>query len=129
MSPHGDLTGGPAAPVARPPGTWVAALAVAAVIVHVSVLYWPRPVSVGSGLSLDKLVHVIVFAVPVVLVALWRGRVWLVAAVFGAHAIVSELVQSLVLPNRHGDLGDGLADLVGVMLGILVWRVLTRHDR
>jgi VanZ family protein len=41
---------------------------------------------------------------------------WLLGALV-ANAIVSELVQHYLLPQRDGDPFDALADLVGVALG------------
>ncbi len=48
------------------------------------------------------------------------------AAVFVAHAVVSEVVQATLLPLRSGDPRDALADVVGVGLGVLVAHLVTR---
>ena len=42
---------------------------------------------------------------------------------FAAHAVVSEVVQGALLPMRAGDPFDVLADLTGVALGVLLWRL------
>lgn len=95
---------------------WRWALA-AAVALQLAVLYWPTAPGVPSGLPLDKLVHAAVFG----LVALTGVRAGLpvrgVVAVLLAHAVVSEVLQHLVLPYRSGDPLDALADAVGVLVG------------
>jgi len=53
----------------------------------------------------------------------------LVAAVFLAHAPVSELVQHVGYPGRTGDPADVLADAAGVLVGVgLAWAVLQRGN-
>ena len=102
-------------------GRWL--VAVAAMVVQFAVLYVPRAPSLPTGgLPLDKLVHVLVFAVPVVaLVAAGAPRVWVVA-VMAVHAPLSELLQSAVLADRSGEPGDVVADLVGVAIGAWLTR-------
>lgn len=99
----------------------VAALA-AAVLVQLVVLYWPTVGVAGPVSWTDKVVHLLVFAVPAVLVRrLLPDRVWPVL-VLAAHAPVSELVQHLLLPGRSGDVGDTVTDLAGVALGLAAAR-------
>lgn len=90
--------------------------------------YLPRvPEVPGAGVpGLDKVVHVVVFAVTV-----WAaGRVlaphtrfpmgWVViAACF--HAVVIEVVQGLFLEERGAEAGDVLAGVIGVALGLGLW--------
>jgi hypothetical protein len=93
---------------------------VAAVIVNLVVLYWPRSVSGGGIPYADKIVHVAIFAV--VATTGLRARVplgWLVGALV-AQAVLSELVQHWLLPDRTGDPADSAADLVGVVAGVLL---------
>ena len=91
-----------------------------AVAVQVVVLYAPE----GGGAQLfpnvDKVVHVVVFLVPVALALLAGFRRTVVVLVFAAQAVISELVQALLLPHRSGDVLDVVADLTGVALGVLV---------
>jgi hypothetical protein len=103
--------------VTRTSWRWLLAAAVA---VQLVVLYWPRPVDTGGGVGIDKVVHAALFAV----VALTGRRAgvppaWL-AGLLLAHAVLSELLQHLVLPNRSGDPWDALADAVGVLVGMLL---------
>ena len=91
-----------------------------AVAVQVVVLYAPE----GGGAPLfpnaDKVVHVVVFLVPVALALLAGFRRGVVVLVFAAQAVLSEVVQALLLPHRSGDVLDVVADLTGVALGVLV---------
>lgn len=84
--------------------------------VQLVLLYWPRAVSTGSGLPWDKLVHALVFGL-----VLWTGvragiptRPWLVVSL--VHAVLSEVLQGTLLPDRAGDPWDAVADVVGVLL-------------
>src|SRR5699024_11050746 len=91
--------------------------------------YLPRiPAGVpGAGIpGADKLTHAVVFALTV-----WAaGRLlaprtrfpmgWVVIAAL-VHTLVSELVQGLALTGRGADIGDVLAGVVGIALGLAVW--------
>lgn len=78
-------------------------------------LYVPRPPTVESGLPLDKVVHLALFAV-VTWLGVRAGWRWVVPLMI-VQAAVSELVQLLLLPNRGGDWWDLLADVAGIGLG------------
>ncbi len=103
---------------------WPWAFAVVA-LVHVAVLYWPRVTVEGPVSWTDKVVHLLVFGVPVTAGLLSRLPAAYVVVPFAVHAPVSELVQNWLLPGRSGDVGDALADLAGVVIGVavvMVWR-------
>jgi len=68
----------------------------------------------------DKIVHALLFGVPVAIAWAARLRPRFVTVVLALHAPVSELVQHFVLPHRSGDVWDAVADLVGLLLGVLV---------
>jgi len=100
---------------------WVAAgvfLAVQLVAVYL-------PGSPDGGLELpwlpgaDKIVHFLIFAIPVYLFGRLSGRVGLVAGLFAVHAVVSELVQWRFIPYRDGDVWDAVADLLGIGMAAL----------
>lgn len=101
------------------------ALAVAA---HLALLYWPRAPAAGGLPHVDKLAHLLVFAAVA-----WTGRraallpIRWVAGLLVVHAVVSEIVQHLVLASRSGDPADVLADVIGVAVGTVggAWR----HER
>lgn len=85
------------------------------------VLYAPRAPQVDSGgLPIDKLVHLVVFALPTAaLVAVGVPRPWAIG-LMAAHAPASELVQHALLPSRSGEVLDMVADLTGVAIGALL---------
>ena len=113
----------PARRSGRPGVLVLLGLAVAAQLV---VLYSPD----GGGAPLfpqaDKVVHLLVFLVPVALAVVAGFRRGLVVAVFAAQAVLSEVVQAVLLPHRSGDVLDAVADLTGVALGVLVGTLVLR---
>ena len=74
----------------------------------------------------DKLVHLLTFA-ALAASGRWAGlppvRLGLGLA---AYAGVTEVLQSLLPIERHGDLRDLAADVAGVLLGLLVGWVASR---
>jgi len=104
-------------------------LAVAAVVVQLLVLYWPVVTVEGPVSWTDKVVHLVVFAVPTYAVGRALGSVRTAVLVFAVHAPVSELVQHFLLPGRSGDPLDAVVDLVGVALGAAVLVVRARQRR
>jgi hypothetical protein len=106
----------------RPVGGRVG-FAVVAVVVQVLVLYWPV-VTVDVPVSwTDKLVHLVVFAVPTYAVARAIGSVRTAVVVFALHAPLSEVAQHFLLPGRSGDAWDVVFDLTGVALGAAAFLV------
>lgn len=115
---------------------WLAVLAVLALAGQLYGLYRVTGPPTPSWFpQADKLEHALGFALPtaLVLVALdvrarvrsvvagrSRRRVVVVAAVFAAHAVVSEVVQHFFYLHRTGDPLDALADGSGVALGVTV---------
>ncbi|WP_205413010.1 VanZ family protein [Austwickia chelonae] len=91
-----------------------AVVCVVFVAVQLVVLYTPSPGGGGALPGTDKVVHALVFALPV-LAAGSAGRWWhWVAWTMVVHAPISEIVQHLFLPTRSGDPWDVVADLMGV---------------
>lgn len=115
----------PATPASRRRCRALTAALAVAVVVQLVVLYLPGEQVPEAGFAvpgLDKAIHVAVFALPVFL-AVWRGRSAWWALPFAVHAPVSELVQHAWVPLRTGDPVDVVADLVGVVLGVVAaWR-------
>ena len=107
---------------------WLLPVSLLAVAVHLLGLYWPgSPDAPGFGFpGADKIAHVLLFAVPVWLLGRLTGRVRLIAGIFVAHAVASELIQHRFLPHRSGDPWDLVADLVGIVAAVTV---LTRRGR
>ena len=74
----------------------------------------------------DKVVHLLLFA-ALAATTRWRfGSAGVGLAAVAAYAVLSEVVQARVLPERSGDAYDVVADLVGAAAGWLLARRLTR---
>ena len=100
---------------------------VLALAAHVYGLYTPGEPGASEWFpTSDKLLHFFGFAVPTLL-AMLVVRHWWPALVFAAHAVISEIVQGLFLPNRDGDVWDALADLTGVLVATAVWLAWRRR--
>lgn len=99
------------------------ALAIVFLIVQLVTVYLPGTPDGGLELpwlpGADKVVHGLIFAIPVYLFARLSGRVGLVAGLFAVHAVVSELVQWRFVPYRDGDVWDVVADLLGIGVAAL----------
>ena len=114
----------PARRSARP---GVLVLLVLAVVVQLVVLYSPEGGGPPPFPQADKVVHLLVFLLPVALAVVAGFRRRLVVAVFAAQAVLSEVVQAVFLPHRSGDVLDAVADLTGVALGVLVGTLVLRR--
>ena len=110
-------------------GRWLQVLAVVALVVHLAALYWPRVDIQGPVTWTDKVVHVLLFGVPTLLVLRAWPRPWLVVGLLALHAPLSEVVQHDLLPHRSGDVWDAVADLGGVVLGVTLGVVGRRRRR
>lgn len=96
------------------------------VAVQLVVLYAPEGAGPGLFPQADKVVHLLVFLVPAALAVVAGFRRRVVVAVFAAQAVLSEVVQAVLLPHRSGDVLDAVADLTGVALGVLVGSLVLR---
>ena len=114
----------------RPPRRRWAVAAGAALVVQLLVLYAPHAPSAAAALpGADKLVHLAVFA-AVTFTALRAGLCPALVAGFGVvHGVVSEMVQHALLPGRSGDPLDVVADVLGVLAGVALARVLDDQRR
>ena len=113
-------------PADRPNRWWLVALGVSLAI-QLIVLYMPQAPAGPSITGLDKVVHVCIFAAPVLAALLVGLGGWWVLGLLAVHAPVSELIQHFLLPQRNGDVFDAVADLSGVLLGGLAYMVWTRR--
>ena len=105
----------------RKAGLWL----LAGVFLAVQLVAVYLPGSPESGLEVpgvDKVVHVLIFAIPVYLFGRATKRVRLVVGLFAVHAVLSELIQWRFIPFRDGDVWDAVADLAGIAIAVAVLR-------
>jgi VanZ family protein len=94
----------------------------------------PQPFSLA-----DKMWHALAYAALtgcLLLAAVWRpgrgsgwlaGRAWAIAVGAALLGTILEVAQAFdPFADRHGDLGDWLANTVGVLAAFGAWRVLRR---
>lgn len=90
-------------------------------------LYGVQGADVPSFWQVDKLGHAGMFAVPALVAVRLGGPVPF--AVLVLHALCSEPLQAWLTTSRELDPWDTVADLVGIVLGVLVaqaWRSRSR---
>jgi len=123
----------PDEPTTRARSRWLPWLAGLALVVQLVALYLPGDaqglIELPSLPGADKVVHLLLFAVPVYLFGRLTRRVGLVASAFAVHAVVSELVQWRFIPSRDGDVLDAVADLVGIGLAVALLILRQRPAR
>ncbi|MFC0626526.1 VanZ family protein [Kribbella deserti] len=104
---------------------WRIAFGVACAV-QLAALYAPRAAGPEAGFPYaDKVVHLLIFAAVAYLGPRAGVPAWPLFAVLAANAVISEVIQHVVLPMRSGDAFDTVADLVGVALG--AWMVSARR--
>jgi hypothetical protein len=96
-----------------------------AILVSLAVLFAPASDVPYAPVGVDKLVHASLFA-ALALTGRWAGvgRVVLGPALV-LYGAASEVIQGLI--GRDAAVGDWLADVVGILLGVLVWQWLGRR--
>jgi VanZ family protein len=94
------------------------AVAAAALTIQAMALFVPRTPQVDTGgLPLDKIAHTLLFATATATV-IWAGaRARPTVALMSLYAGISEVAQGALYTQRSGDIGDALADLIGVAIG------------
>jgi VanZ family protein len=117
-------------PSGGPVGSRLARTAFAgAVVVSLLVLFAPAGNVPGAVPGVDKLVHAGLF-LSLAMTGRWAG---LRSAVLGPALVVyaggSELLQGLEAIGRTASTADWVADVVGVVGGLLLWVPMTRADR
>ena len=98
---------------------WPILLLLAAFLAMSYGLYAPNLPAGNSDLPLDKLGHFAMFAVVAALAVLVEIRIRWIVVILIVQAVLSEIIQHLVLPGRAGDPWDLLADLLGIAIGVL----------
>jgi hypothetical protein len=96
-----------------------------AVLVSLAVLFAPPSDVPSSPPGVDKIVHASLFA-ALALTGRWAGIARVVLApVLVLYAAGSEVLQGLI--GRDAAVGDWVADVVGLLLGLLAWQWTARR--
>jgi hypothetical protein len=97
------------------------------VLVSLAVLFAPASDVPSAPPGVDKIVHGLLF-LALAVSGRWAGigEKVLGAALIG-YAAVSELVQGLTPLARSATVGDWLADVVGVLAGLALCRLIARR--
>jgi hypothetical protein len=98
-----------------------------AVLVSLAVLFAPGSDVPSAPPGVDKLVHGGVFLLLAV-TGRWAGIPRAVlAGLLVLYGAVSEVVQGIPALDRDPAVGDWVADVVGVLLGLLLWAAIERR--
>ena len=94
-------------------------------LASLAILFAPASDVPSAPPGMDKLVHATLFA-ALALTGRWAGlaRAGLASALV-LYAASSEVIQGLI--GRDAAVGDLLADVVGVLIGLLAWHWLARR--
>jgi VanZ family protein len=97
------------------------------VLVSLAVLFAPASDVPSAPPGVDKIVHGLLF-LALAVSGRWAGigEKVLGASLIG-YAVLSELLQGLTPLQRSASVGDWLADVVGVLAGLALWRLLVRR--
>ena len=96
------------------------------VLVSLAVLFAPPSDVPPSPHGIDKLVHASLFA-ALALSGRWAGiGRGVLAGLLVLYAAGSEVLQGTSLIDRDASVADWFADVVGVLVGLLVWGALAR---
>ncbi|TFV54688.1 VanZ family protein [Geodermatophilus sp. DF01-2] len=100
-----------------------------AVLVSLAVLFAPADDVPSSPPGVDKLVHLLLFA-ALAASGRWAGfRAGVLGVLLVLYAAGSEVVQGLSALERSASVADWLADVAGVLAGLLLWALLSRGAR
>jgi hypothetical protein len=108
-------------------GTLARAAFGGAVLVSLVVLFTPASGVPFAPPGVDKVVHAGLFAL-LAGTGRWAGaRSGPLAVLLVLYAGVSEVVQHVTPLNRTGSAADWLADVAGLLLGLVIWAGLARR--
>jgi len=99
------------------------------VLVSLAVLFAPADGVPSSPPGVDKAVHLLLFAALAVS-GRWAGaRAGVLGVVLVGYAALSEVVQAAPALGRSASVADGVADVAGVLAGLLGWAWARRRSR
>jgi hypothetical protein len=98
-------------------------------LVSLAVLFAPASQVPSAPPGVDKVVHLLLFAALAVS-GRWAGvRALALAAVLVTYGGVSEVIQGVTPLGRSASAFDWFADVIGVLVGLGLWRLLARARR
>ena len=103
------------------------------IIIAIPGNYIPTPHGIWGSISPDKIIHFGLFAPLSFLLAKGinqkyniRMQAIVLSGVFGIiYAILTEVLQFYVIPGRNGNIFDALADIIGILIGLALFRKIT----
>ena len=111
----------------EPRGTLSRGVFAVVVLASFVALFAPGSDVPPSPPGVDKLVHGGLF-LALAFSGCWSGiRREVLAVVLPVYAAASELIQANPALHRDASVGDWLADVVGVLLGLLLWTLVARR--
>ncbi|SFO11802.1 VanZ like family protein [Pseudonocardia ammonioxydans] len=100
---------------------------VLAVLLSLGVLFTPASGVPVAPPGTDKLVHLGVFALLAVTGRIAEIRTWPLLGGLAVYAAASEVLQAVLPLGRSGDLVDGLVDVAGAALGLVLYAAVARR--
>jgi VanZ family protein len=99
--------------------------------------YIPKVSSFLDWLSPDKLVHLFLFGIYTLLLCEGFSRQLKSSLIsqypmiisFGTgmvFAFFTEMMQAYLIPGRNGNVYDFLADTLGCLLGLIIWKIIMK---
>ena len=99
------------------------------ILLSFAVLFAPGSDVPPAPFGVDKLIHGGLF-LALAFSGRWAGvRRRVLAVLLPLYAAASELIQSVPGLHRDATLGDWVADVVGVLVGLLLWALVTDRVR
>jgi hypothetical protein len=97
------------------------------VLVSLAVLFAPGADVPSAPPGVDKLVHGSLFA-ALALTGRWAGMMrGVLAGLLVLYAAASELLQGIPVLQRDPSVEDWVADVVGILVGLLLWDLASRR--
>lgn len=98
------------------------------VLVSLAVLFAPGSDVPSAPPGVDKVVHLGLFA-ALAFSGRWAGvGAGVLGVLLVGYAVGSELIQGLTPLARSASIPDGLADVAGIALGLLLWALVSRRS-
>ena len=99
--------------------------------------YIPKVSSFLDWLSPDKLIHLLLFGIYTLLLCMGFSRqvkssllsqfpIIFSCGTGMVFAFFTEMMQAYIIPGRNGNVYDFLADTIGCLLGLIIWRIIMK---